>query len=68
MMATYFIARYNPVYLYIIVIILYPLFAYIAVNSKDSAPSAVLERNSLLMTYGFFIWFLAVALGAGLNT
>ena len=66
MIATYFIAGYNPVYLYVIVIVIYPLFIYIAINSKSTATSAVLERNSLLMKYGFFIWFLAVALGAGL--
>jgi geranylgeranylglycerol-phosphate geranylgeranyltransferase len=66
MMATYFIAQYNPVYLYIIVFIMYPLFISIILNSKSSAASAVFERNSMLMKYGFFIWFLAVALGAGL--
>jgi 4-hydroxybenzoate polyprenyltransferase len=66
MIATYFMAGYNPVYLYIIIIVMYPLFAYLAINSKSSAASAVLERNSMLMKYGFFIWFLAVALGAGL--
>jgi geranylgeranylglycerol-phosphate geranylgeranyltransferase len=66
MIAAYFIAGYNPVYLYIILFVIYPLFAYIAISSKSSATGAVLEHNSTLMKYGFFIWFLAVALGAGL--
>jgi hypothetical protein len=43
-----------------------PLFAYIAINAKSSADGIILERNSLLMKYSFFVWFLAVALGAGL--
>jgi len=66
MIATYFIEQFSPVYLLIIIFGMCPLFTYIAINAQSSATSSLLERNSTLMKYGFFIWFLAVALGAGL--
>ena len=66
MLATYFIEQYSPVYLYLVVFLLCPLFVYIAINAKEAASGEKLERNSLLMKYSFFIWFLAIALGAGL--
>ncbi len=66
MLAIYFVEQYSPAYLYLVVFVMCPLFAYIGLNAISSADSEILERNSLLMKYGFFVWFLAVALGAGL--
>lgn len=66
MLVTYFVEQYSSVYLYLVIFIIYPLFSYIAINAKGSVDGIILERNSLLMKYGFFVWFLAVALGAGL--
>ncbi len=66
MLLTYFSERYSPVYLFLVVFIIYPLFTYIILNARNNADGQTLERNSLLMKYGFFVWFLAVALGAGL--
>lgn len=66
MLATYFIEQYSPVYLYIIAFVVYPLFAYVAINAKNTYPGKTLERMSTIIKYVYFIWFLAVALGAGL--
>ncbi len=68
MIATYFIEQYSSVYLYIIIFGMCPLFAYIAINTKSDAAGKTLEQNSTLMKYGFFVWFLAVALGAALGS
>ncbi len=65
MLLTYFSERYSPVYLFLVIFIIYPILAYIALNAKKDADGQILEQNSLLMKYGFFVWFLAVALGAG---
>lgn len=66
MIATYFIEQYSPVYLYMVVLIICPLFICIALNAKSTVPEEILERNSLLMKYTFFVWFLAVFLGTAL--
>jgi len=66
MLATYFIEQYSPVYLYIVAFGVYPLLAYVAINAKDTYPGKTLERMSTIIKYVYFIWFLAVALGAGL--
>lgn len=66
MLATYFIEQYSPVYLYIVAFGVYPLFAYVAINAKNTYPGKTLERMSTIIKYVYFIWFLAVALGAGL--
>ncbi len=65
MLATYFIEKYNPVYLYLVIFGIYPILTYIAINAKSDASGQVLEKNSTIMKYSFFIWFLAVVLGAG---
>ncbi len=65
MLATYFIEQYNLLYLLIVIFVMYPLFAYIAIHSGSPASESRLERLSLVMKYGFFLWFLAVVLGAG---
>lgn len=63
MLLTYFIKQFQLAYLFLIVFIMYPLFAYIAFNTGKNTDSRVLERNSLLLKYGYFVWFLAIALG-----
>jgi len=66
MILTYFSEEYSPVYLFIIIFFIFPIFIYVAFNAATNVDGQKLERNSLLMKYGFFVWFLAVALGAGL--
>jgi geranylgeranylglycerol-phosphate geranylgeranyltransferase len=64
-LATYVVEKYNPVYLYLVIFGLFPILTYIAINAKSDASGQVLERNSTIMKYSFFVWFLAVVLGAG---
>ncbi len=66
MLATHFIQAYSPAYLLIILLGMYPIFAYIAIHSKKASPGKSLERLCTIMKYSFFVWFLAVALGAAL--
>jgi geranylgeranylglycerol-phosphate geranylgeranyltransferase len=66
MLLTYFSEQYSPVYLFLVVFVIYPLLAYVVVKTGNNTDGETLERNSVLMKYGFFIWFLAIALGAGL--
>ncbi len=66
MLATFFIEEYNLAYLLLVVFILYPLFAFVIFTARSDATSMVLEKSSTMIKYGFFIWFLAVALGTGL--
>ncbi len=65
-LATYFIEGYSSAYLYPVILGVYPIFAYIAINVRSTYSGNELEQLSTLMKYVFFIWFLAVALGAGL--
>ncbi len=67
MIITYFLEQYSTVYLFIVIFGMCPLFTYVAINSKNFSTGKTLERNSTLIKYGFFVWFLAVALGAGLT-
>jgi geranylgeranylglycerol-phosphate geranylgeranyltransferase len=64
---THFHERYSIVYLLIVLIVLFPLFIYIVLHSRKNTDGDALERNAVLMKYGYFVWFLAVALGAGLS-
>jgi geranylgeranylglycerol-phosphate geranylgeranyltransferase len=64
MLVTYFVERYNPLYLYLVIFGLFPILTYISINAKSDAPGKVLEKNSTIMKYSFFVWFLAVVLGA----
>ena len=64
MLVTYFTEQYRPAYLYLILFAMYPIFIYIMINAKSDASGKILERNSTIMKYSFFIWFLAVVLGA----
>ncbi len=67
MLWTYFSEHYHPAYLVLIVSIMVPLFIYISVQARKNPDSRSLEKTSLLMKYGYFAWFVAVALGAGLT-
>ncbi len=64
MLVTYFVEDYKPAYLYLVIFGLYPILTYIAIKAKSDADGHALENNSTLMKYSFFIWFLAVVLGA----
>ena len=64
MLATYFVENYNPIYIYLIIFGIYSVFTYIIINAKSNATGKILEQNSTVMKYSFFIWFLAVVLGA----
>jgi len=64
MLVTYFTEQYRPAYLYLILFAMYPIFIYIMINAKSDASGKILEQNSTIMKYSFFIWFLAVVLGA----
>ena len=64
MLVTYFTEQYRPAYLYLILFAMYPIFIYIMIHAKSDASGKILERNSTIMKYSFFIWFLAVVLGA----
>jgi geranylgeranylglycerol-phosphate geranylgeranyltransferase len=66
MLVTYFMEQYSSVYLLIIILGMYPILAYIAISSKNASSGKELERLSAVMKYSFFVWFLAVALGAAL--
>jgi len=66
MLVTYFTEQYSTVYLLLVIFCLYPLFAFVILKARSDASSKVLEKSSKIFKYGFFIWFLAVALGAGL--
>jgi geranylgeranylglycerol-phosphate geranylgeranyltransferase len=64
MLITYYTEQYRSAYLYLIIFAMYPIFIYIIVNAKSEVPGKILEQNSTIMKYSFFIWFLAVVLGA----
>lgn len=60
----YFTEQYKPVYLILSLLFVCPVIAYVAIKSKSSSTGEELEKTSLIMKYVFFVWFLAVALGA----
>ncbi len=68
MLFTYFIEKYHPTYLMLILFVMFPLFIYSAFTVRKNTTSHSLDRICLLLKYSYFIWFLAVALGAGLST
>ncbi len=65
MLSAFFIEQYNYLYLLMVILLIYPLFMYIAIKARITVSEKKLERLSLIMKYGFFAWFLAVVLGAG---
>lgn len=64
MLVPYVLEVYKPIYGYIILLGVFPVFAYIVfrVSQKWSGPQ--LEKLSQLMKYDFLVWFIAVVAGA----
>ena len=67
MFLTYFREQYHPSYLFLILFIIFPLFFYTAITVIKNTDSHSLDRICLLLQYSYFIWFLSIALGAGLS-
>jgi geranylgeranylglycerol-phosphate geranylgeranyltransferase len=55
---------YKPIYAYVVALGVYPIIIYILIKDSQSSSGRQLERLSQLMKYDFFVWFLAVILGA----
>jgi geranylgeranylglycerol-phosphate geranylgeranyltransferase len=55
---------YKPIYAYVVALGVYPIIIYILIKVSQSSSGRQLERLSQLMKYDFFVWFLAVILGA----
>lgn len=64
MLVPYILDVYKPIYGYIVLLGVFPVYAYIVfrVSQKWSGPQ--LEKLSQLMKYDFLIWFIAVIAGA----
>jgi geranylgeranylglycerol-phosphate geranylgeranyltransferase len=64
MMLPYFLEVYKPIYGFLVLIGVLPVFVYVLyrVGQKWSGPQ--LEKLSQLMKYDFLVWFLAVIAGA----
>ena len=64
MMVPYLFNVYKPIYAYIVAIGVYPIIIYVFIKVTSQTSGRQLERLSRLMKYDFFIWFIAVILGA----
>lgn len=64
MMVPYLFNVYKPIYAYIVAIGVYPIIIYVFIKVSSHTSGRQLERLSRLMKYDFFIWFIAVILGA----
>jgi geranylgeranylglycerol-phosphate geranylgeranyltransferase len=64
MLMPYILDIYKPIYGYIVMIGVLPVFIFVVyrVSQKKSGPQ--LEKLSQLMKYDFLVWFLAVVAGA----
>lgn len=62
----YFFGRYNPIYVVIVAVGVYPVLVYTLLKVRHTTPGPQLERISQILKYDFLIWFLAVLLGATL--
>jgi geranylgeranylglycerol-phosphate geranylgeranyltransferase len=62
----YLLGRYNPIYVVIVAIGVYPVNVYAFIKVRPSTPSPQLERMSQLLKYDFLIWFVAVLFGVSL--
>lgn len=64
MLVPYILEVYKPIYGYIVLLGVFPVFIYILyrVSPKRSGPQ--LEKLSQLMKYDFLVWFIAVIVGA----
>lgn len=64
MMVPYLFNGYKPIYAYIVALGVYPIIIYVFIRVSSNTSGRQLERLSQLMKYDFFVWFLAVILGA----
>ncbi|MFZ0547069.1 MAG: geranylgeranylglycerol-phosphate geranylgeranyltransferase [Candidatus Promineifilaceae bacterium] len=64
MMVPYLFNDYKPIYAQIVAIGVYPIILYVLIRTSRNSSGRQLERLSRLMKYDFFIWFIAVILGA----
>jgi geranylgeranylglycerol-phosphate geranylgeranyltransferase len=64
MMIPYLLDVYKPIYAYIVAFGVYPIIIYVLIRVSRNSSGRQLESLSRLMKYDFFIWFLAVILGA----
>ncbi len=64
MMVPYLFNVYKPIYAYIVAIGVYPIIIYVFIKVSSNTSGRQLERLSRLMKYDFFVWFVAVILGA----
>ncbi len=67
MAVLFFTESYGPVYLIIILLVKWPLYAYVGLQARKSRSGNSLEKASTLLKYGFFAWFVAVVLGVALG-
>lgn len=64
MMVPYLFNDYKPIYAQIVAVGVYPVIIYVLIRVSRNSSGRQLERLSRLMKYDFFIWFVAVILGA----
>jgi geranylgeranylglycerol-phosphate geranylgeranyltransferase len=64
MMVPYLLDVYKPIYAYIVAFGVYPIIIYVLIKVGRNSSNHQLDRLSRLMKYDFFIWFVAVILGA----
>lgn len=64
MFLPYLMEVYSPVYAYIVAGGVCPVIIYVMLRVSRSTSPQQLERLSQLMKYDFFVWFVAVLLGA----
>lgn len=64
MLLPYILSIYKPIYGYIVLLGVVPVIIYIAIHVSRQHSGPQLERLSQLMKYDFFLWFVAVILGA----
>ena len=64
MLLPYLQAVYAPIYVYIVLIGVYPVVFYILLRVTQDRTGQQLEQLSQLMKYDFLVWFVAVWLGA----
>ena len=63
MLMPYLLNLYQPIYAFLILLGVFPVFIFIAVKVNRYHSGPQLEKLSQLMKYDFFLWFLAVILG-----
>ncbi|MEM7115416.1 MAG: geranylgeranylglycerol-phosphate geranylgeranyltransferase [Chloroflexota bacterium] len=64
MFISFFKQGYHPIYAYIVAFGVYPVALYILMTVSRERTGPQLEKLSQIFKYDFFVWFLAVFLGA----